>query len=95
MKLENYNDMERYITEFKNKVIILKNYKLHMVDDDEDVLPQIFGLDHVNPNSLVPFKTSSIVALCVVKPNRKTPPSPSSSSKASTVAQKGRMLSGK
>ena len=40
MKLEDHNDMESYITNFKNKVYILKNYQLGMVDDDEDVLFQ-------------------------------------------------------
>jgi hypothetical protein len=40
MQLEQYDDMERFITAFKNKVVVMKNYKLGLVSNDDDVLFQ-------------------------------------------------------
>ena len=40
MNLDDYQTMENYITAFKNKVRILKNYRLGLVDTDDEILYQ-------------------------------------------------------
>jgi hypothetical protein len=38
MKLDDYKNMESYITEYKNKVCTMREYKIGVAKDDEDVL---------------------------------------------------------